>query len=106
MEGEESDGGTEGGEESGGAGLSFRLWAVVFIGKWSFAFVGDCSRWRAVVFVCGWGVVSWALIIRAWGALVIRAWGVVVICVVICGRGWCPWGWVVIYGRRVVVCGW
>ena len=69
MEGEGSDGGTDAGEESGGAGLSFRLLAVVFIGKQSFAFVGGRSRWRAVVFVRGWGVVSWALVIRAWGSL-------------------------------------
>ena len=68
MEGEGSDGGTDGGEESGGAGLSFRPQAVVFVGKRSFAFVGGRSRWRAVVFVRGRGVVSWALVIRAWGS--------------------------------------
>ena len=69
MEGEGSDGGTDGGEESGGAGLSFRPWAVVFVGKGSFAFVGGRSRWRAIVFMHGQGVVSWALVIRAWGSL-------------------------------------
>ena len=68
MEGEGSDGGTDGGEESGGAGLSFRPRAVVFVGKRSFAFVGGRSRWRVVVFVRGWGVVSWALVIHAWGS--------------------------------------
>ena len=66
MEGEGSDGGTDGGEESGGAGLSFCPWAVVFVGKRSFVFVGGRSRWRVVVFLRGWGVVSWALVIRAW----------------------------------------
>ena len=69
MEGEGSDGGTDGGEESGGAGLPFRPRAVVFVGKRSFAFVGGRSGWRAVVFVRGRGVVSWALVIRAWGSL-------------------------------------
>ena len=67
MEGEGS--GTDGGEESGGAGLSFRPRAVVFVGKRSFALVGGRSRWRAVVFVRGRGVVSWALVIRTWGSL-------------------------------------
>ena len=62
------DGGTDGGEESGGAGLSFRLRAAVFVGKRSFAFVGGRSRWWAVVSVRGRGVVSWALVIRAWGS--------------------------------------
>ena len=68
MEGEGSDGGTDGGEESGGAGLSFRPQVVVFVGKRLFAFVGGRSRWQAVVFVCGRGIVSWALVIRAWGS--------------------------------------
>ena len=68
MEGGGSDGGTDGGEESGGAGHSFRPRAAVFVGKRSFAFVGGRSRWRAVVFVLGRGVMSWALIIRAWGS--------------------------------------
>ena len=68
MEGEGSDGGTDGGEESGGAGLSFRPRAVIFIGKRSFVFVGGRSHWRAVVLVRGRGVVSWALIICAWGS--------------------------------------
>ena len=67
MEGEGSDGGTDGGEKSGGAGLSFCLWAVIFVGKWSFVFVGGCSCWQAVVFMHGWGVVSWVLVICAWG---------------------------------------
>ena len=68
MEGGGSDGGTDGGEESGGAGLSFRPWAAVFVGKRSFAVLGGRSQWRAVVFVGGWGVVSWVLVIRAWGS--------------------------------------
>ena len=68
IEGGGRDGGTDGGEESGGAGLPFRPRAVVFVGKRSFAFVGGRSRWRAVVFVRGRGVVSWALVIRAWGS--------------------------------------
>ena len=68
MEGEGSDGGTDGGKESGGAGLSFRPRAVVFVGKQSFAFVGGRARWRVVVFVRGWGIVSWVLVIRAWGS--------------------------------------
>ena len=68
MEGEGSDGGTDGGEKSGGAGLSFRPWAVVFAGKQSFAFMGGRSRWQAVVFMCGQRVVSWALVIRMWGS--------------------------------------
>ena len=49
------DGGTDRGEESGGAGLSFRPRAAVFVRKRSFAFVGGRSRWRAVVFVRGRG---------------------------------------------------
>ena len=69
MEGGGSDGGTDGGEESGGAGLSFHLWAAIFIGKWLFAFVGGHSRQQVVVFMCGWRVMSWALIIRMWGTL-------------------------------------
>ena len=66
MEGGGSDGGTDGGEESGGAGHSFHPQAAIFVGKRSFAFMGGHSRWRAVVFVLGRGVVSWALVIRAW----------------------------------------
>ena len=68
MEGGGSDGGTDGGEEGGGAGLSFRPRAAVFVGKRSFAFLGGRSRWRAVVFVRGRGVVSWALVIHARGS--------------------------------------
>ena len=49
------DGGTDRGEESGGAGLSFHPRAAVFVRKRSFAFVGGRSRWRAVVFVRGRG---------------------------------------------------
>ena len=67
MEGEGSHGGTDGGEESGGAGHSFRLWAAILVGKQSFAFVGGRSQWWVVVFVHGWGVMSWALVIRMWG---------------------------------------
>ena len=67
MEGQGSDGGTDGGEESGGAGLSFHLQAVVFLGKGLFAFVGGHSHWQAVVVVCGQGVVSWVLVICMWG---------------------------------------
>ena len=69
MEGEGSHGGTDGGEESGGAGLSFHLQAVVFVCKWLFAFVGGCSHWQAVIFVCGRGVMSWALVIHTSGSL-------------------------------------
>ena len=68
MEGEWSKGGTDGGEESGGAGLSFCPQAVVFVGKQLFAFMGGRSRWRAVVFMRGQGIVFWALVIRVWGS--------------------------------------
>ena len=68
MEGDGSEGGTVGGEESGGPGLSFCLQAVVFIHKRSFAFVGGHSCWQAVVFVHGWGVMSWVLIIHVLGS--------------------------------------
>ena len=69
MVGEGSDGGTDGGEESGGAGLSFRPQAVVFICKWSFVFMGDCSHWQVFVFIHGQGVVSWVLVIHTSGPL-------------------------------------
>ena len=64
MEGEWSDGGTDGGEESGGAGLSFCPWAAVFVGKRLVAFMGGRSHWQAVVFVRGQGVMSWELVIH------------------------------------------
>ena len=96
MEGGGSDGGTDGGEEGGGAGLSFRPRAAVFVGKRSFAFLGGRSRWRAVVFVRGRGIVSWALIIRARGSSS-SALSLVVV-VVVLGVG-------CLYGRRVVVRG-
>ena len=120
MEGEGSDGGTDEGEESGGAGLSFLPQAVVFVHKPSFAFVGGCSHWWAVVFVCGQGVVSWVLVIPASGSLS-SVWsfvvmvtvlgagllfvGVIVVHVVVCGCGYCTWGWVIVCGRRIVVGG-
>ena len=89
MEGEGSDGGTDGGEESGGAGLSFCPRAVVFIGKRSFAFVGGRSCWWAVVFVHGWGVVSWVLISRAWASVSSAL--LLVVVVVVLGVGLSLW---------------
>ena len=68
MEGEGSDGGTDGGEESGSPGLSFRPQAVIFVHKWSFAIVGGRSCWQVVVFMHGWGVMSWVLIICMLGS--------------------------------------
>ena len=82
--------------ESGGAGLSFRPQAAVFVGERPFAFVG-------VVHDGGRCLRAWARG-RVLGARHLHV-GVVVIRVVICGCGCCPWGWVVVYGRRVVVHG-
>ena len=48
MEGGRSDGGTDGGEESGGAGHSFRPRAAVFVGKRSFVFVGAPLHCRSL----------------------------------------------------------
>ena len=61
--GEGSDGGPDGEEENGGAGLSFRPRAVVFVRGWSSPLAGGGLRSWAE------GVVSWALIIRASGSL-------------------------------------
>ena len=90
MEGEGSDGGTDGGEASGGAGLSFHLQAVVFICGWPFLLTGGHLR----AWVAG----------HVLGAHHSRI-GVVVICVVICGCSCHPWGWVVVYECLVVICG-
>ena len=62
-EGRGSDGGPDGEEENGGAGLSFRPRAVVFVRGWSSPLAGGR--------LCAWaeGVVSWALVIRALGSL-------------------------------------
>ena len=111
MEGEGSDGGTDGGEESGGAGLSFRPQAVVFVGKRLFAFVGGRSRWRAVVFVRGRGVMSWALVIRAWGSSSSALSFVVAVGVLGAGLSFMGAGSSFVGGRArpravYVICGW
>ena len=78
-------------------------------GQW-FLFVSHC--------LCSWVVVlvggqSFSLVgghLRAWvrghvlGAHDSRV-RVIVIHVVVCGHGYCPWGWVIICGGRHCLCG-
>ena len=68
----------------------------------SWVVVLDGGRWSFLM--AGGGLYAWAGG-RVLGARHSRL-GVDVVRVVICGRGCCPWGWVVVYGRRVVVRGW
>ena len=109
MEGGGSDGGTDGGEESGGAGHPFRPWVAVFIGKQSFAYMGGRSQWQVMVFVHGQGVVSWVLIIRAWGLSSSALSFMVVVAVL--GAGLSFMGAVSLFvgggaHPQVVICGW
>ena len=60
MEGEGSDGGTDGGK-------TVVVLASHFVCRQSFLFVGGHSHWWAVVFVHGWGVMLWALVFVHWG---------------------------------------
>ena len=50
-------------------------------------------------------VVSWALIISEWGVIVICGGLLLPLSVVICGHGCCLWGWAVVCGHCVIVCG-
>ena len=62
-------------------------------------------RGRSFLFMVG-VVVSWALVISEWGVVVVCGGPLLSLGIVIGGCGHCSWGWAVVSGRHVIVCGW
>ena len=77
-------------------GSHFHPWAVVFVHRQSFVFVGGHSLWQVSSFVGGGSCPGCP-------DLCVR---VIIIHVVVCHCGCCSWGWVVLCGHLVGVCGW